>query len=291
MTRTASASFEQALALYNDGDYARSRELSLEALAVNPQDPNLLRLAGKAGLELGLPDAAEYLEQAADLDPENPDALRDLADARLAAGRVDDAARTIHRAIELRPEDVASLVDLAHLEYAAGRPETALGYLQTVLEREPDNVAALKALVGVYRDTGDADRALACARKIVAYTLSDVEAAIDVAHLCLALGRLDEAHDAFVYLRNVDDEPDHEVYAYHGLIETELQRERWRAALDLAIDATRIDRYGRTTDVLAFVVAQVFGASDRPTPSRRDVDDALAASRAEHRRLHASLGL
>ena len=78
-----------------------------------------------------------------------------------------------------------------------------------------------------------------------------------------ALGHLGEARDAFLYLGNIDEEPDHEIFAYHGLIETELRRERWRAALDLAVDATRVDRYGRTTDVLAFAVAQVFGATNR----------------------------
>jgi hypothetical protein len=78
----------------------------------------------------------------------------------------------------------------------------------------------------------------------------------------------------------------------HGLIEAELRRERWRRALDLAVDATRVDRLGRTTDVLSYIVAQVFGEADRPVPSREDVNAALAASRSEHRRLHEeSLGL
>ena len=69
------------------------------------------------------------------------------------------------------------------------------------------------------------------------------------------------------------------------MIEAEIRRERWRRALDLAIEATRVDRYGRTTDVLAFVVAQVFGQPTAPRPTRAEVDEALAASRAEHRRL------
>jgi len=84
----------------------------------------------------------------------------------------------------------------------------------------------------------------------------------------------------------VDDDPSHEVYAFHGLIEVELQRESWRRALDLAVDATRVDRAGRTTDVLAYVVAQVFGAADRQVPDRSEVEQALARSRNEHRRLH-----
>jgi hypothetical protein len=76
------------------------------------------------------------------------------------------------------------------------------------------------------------------------------------------------------------------VYAFHGMIETELRRDRWRRALDLAVDATRVDRLGRTTDVLAFIVSKVFGSADRPAPSRNEVEWALRASRIEHRRLH-----
>ena len=70
------------------------------------------------------------------------------------------------------------------------------------------------------------------------------------------------------------------------MIEAELAREGWRRALDFAIEATRVDRLGRTTDILAYIVAQVFGAGERSAPSRTEVDSALAASHAQHRREH-----
>ena len=115
---------------------------------------------------------------------------------------------------------------------------------------------------------------------------ADPIASLDVAELCLALGRFDEAAAAFTRLRSIDDEPEHEVYAYHGLIEVEILRGRMRRALDLTVDATKVDRLGRTTDVLAFVVAQVFGERDRPSLPRPEVEALLASSRTEHRRLH-----
>jgi hypothetical protein len=126
---------------------------------------------------------------------------------------------------------------------------------------------------------------------VISYRPNDIATAIDVAEIALELDRLEDASEAFRWLRDVDDEPDHEVYAVHGMIEAEMRRERWRRALDLAIDATRVDRFGLTTDILAYIVSQVFGAGDRPAPDRRDVDDALAASRNEHRRLHSELGV
>jgi hypothetical protein len=115
----------------------------------------------------------------------------------------------------------------------------------------------------------------------------DVGTALDVAELALELGHFDEAEVAFARLRALDDDPEHEVYAFHGMIEVALRREQWRRALDLAVDATRVDRLGRTTDVLAYVVASVFGPEDdRPAPSSAEVEEALAASRREHRRIH-----
>ena len=114
----------------------------------------------------------------------------------------------------------------------------------------------------------------------------------ECAELNLALGRAENAALEYSRLTAIDDEPEHEVYAYHGMIQAELQRKQWRRALDLAIEATRIDRYGRTTDLLAYVVTEVFGKADRPAPTREEIDAALTASQAEHRRLHTeTLGI
>jgi tetratricopeptide (TPR) repeat protein len=291
MAKTTTPSYEQAQELYTNGDFEGSRELAIALLQASPQDPNLLRLAGKAGVELGRDDALGQLELAAAADAENPDAWRDLADGLLSEGRLDEAAKAIRQAVELRPDDVASLVDLAHVVHASGQTAEAIQHLEHALELDFNNLAALRGLVGMYREAGRPEDAVTAGRKVISYRPGDIETAIDVAELTLELNRLEEAVEAFRWLRDVDDEPDHEVYAVHGMIEAEMRRERWRAALDLAVDATRVDRLGRTTDILAYVVTQVFGAADRPAPSRRDVDDALAASRAEHRQLHSALGI
>ena len=108
----------------------------------------------------------------------------------------------------------------------------------------------------------------------------------DDVDLALDLDRLDDAETACRRARADDDDPDHDVYHQHALIEIEARREHWRRALDLAVDATRVDRLGRTTDILAFVIAQVFGEADRPVPEPEEFQQVLAASRAEHRRLH-----
>jgi tetratricopeptide (TPR) repeat protein len=291
MSETTTASYEQAAALYAGGDFEGSHAAALELLNAKPGDPDLLRLAGKSGVELGRDDAVAQLEQAAAADADNPEVWRELCDALLSEGRIDDAKNAISQAVERKPDDVESLVDHAHVLDVTGDSEQAIARLEHVLELDFNNLAALRGLVGMYRATGRLEDALTAGRKVISYRPGDIATAIDVAETALELERLEDALEGFRWLRDVDDEPDHEVYAVHGMIETEMRRERWRAALDLAIDATRVDRFGRTTDILAYIVTQVFGAADRPAPERRDVDDALAASREEHRRLHSSLGI
>jgi tetratricopeptide (TPR) repeat protein len=277
---------DQARALYDAGDFRACRELALKGLADDPNDVNLLRLAGTASAELDLPEATDYLKRAVDLEPENADAWRELAEAYLVQNRLSDAMGAIQKALELRPDDVAGLVDLGHGALASGRTDDAISYFAQAVERDPGSVVARRSLLDVYRATGRSDEALKAAENLLQLEPDDVAATIDAAELNLALGRPEAAVQEYARLAAIDDEPGHEVYAYHGMIQAEIQRDQWRRALDLAIEATRVDRYGRTTDLLAYVVTQVFGAADRPAPTRAEVDAALAASQSEHRQLH-----
>jgi tetratricopeptide (TPR) repeat protein len=273
-------------ALYEQGDFRGARDAAERGLTERPDDVNLLRLAGKSGAELNLPGSSDYLSKAVELEPENADAWRELGDALLGEDRLKDATNAFRQAVELRPNDVGSLVQLAHTAYAAGDPEDAIGAVRQAVERDPNSLGARRALLEIYRAAKRPEDALAAAEELAESDPTDALALLDVAELYLSLDHPVDATAAFARLRKVDDDPDHEIYAVHGMIEAEIRRGRWRRALDLAIEATRIDRLGRTTDVLAYVVAQVFGAADRPAPTRDEVDEALAASRAEHRRLH-----
>ena len=128
---------------------------------------------------------------------------------------------------------------------AAGRTDDAIAQFTQAVERDPGNVAARRALLDAYRLAGRNDDALKAAENLLQLQPDDVLTTIDAADLNLALGRSDAAVMEYQRLTAVDDEPEHEVYAYHGMIQAEIQRDQWRRALDLAIEATRVDRYGR----------------------------------------------
>jgi tetratricopeptide (TPR) repeat protein len=211
-----------------------------------------------------------------------------LEEARssLEEGDLERAREALQRVLEADPHDSSALVDLGYLTLGTGNADEATALFRQALEREPGNIDALRAIATIHGRAGRAEDAFDAATAVAEAQPQDALAVLELAELALDLGRLDEAAAAFQRLRTVDDDPSHEVYAFHGLIEVELHRENWRRALDLAVDATRVDRAGRTTDILAYVVAQVFGQADREVPERTDVEAALARSRDEHRRLH-----
>ena len=190
------------------------------------------------------------------------------ARARLEEGDLERAREALRRALEADPERLgrASRPRLPRARSRQRRTRRPQLFRQA-LEREPGNIDALRAIATIHGRSGRAEDAFDAAAAVAEAQPEDPLAVLELAELALDLGRLDEAASAFQRLRSVDDDPSHEVYAFHGLIEVELHRENWRRALDLAVDATRVDRAGRTTDILAYVVAQVFGGG-RPRGSR-----------------------
>jgi Flp pilus assembly protein TadD len=278
---------EEARASYDAGEFAAAHERAVAGLTESPDDIALLRVAGRAGFELGSEDAVTHLSRATEIEPDDAETWHDLAVALVNEGRLADASEAFRRAVTLRPDDARALVDLGHTAYVLGDAKQAVDHLRQAAEHEPDNLAAIRGLVEIYRREGRLGDALEAAEQAMRLDAEGILTTLDLAEIALDLNRLDEAVAAFSRLRGLDDEPEHEVYLLHGMIEAEMRRDRWRRALDLAVDATRVDRLGRTTDVLALIVSKVFGTTDeRPVPSEDDVAAALAASRAEHRRLH-----
>ncbi|HEV7665615.1 MAG TPA: tetratricopeptide repeat protein [Chloroflexota bacterium] len=277
----------EAQASYSAGDYRACRQLALQGLSETPDDAQLVWLAGQSSLELDLDDATAYLSHLVQLIPQDGAAWQTLGRALSNTGEMAAAADAFAEAVRLRPDDAAALTDLGHAVYALHRTDEAIAVLERATTQDPQNLLAFRSLVEIHKHAGNLQAALQAAQRIADLQPDDILAALDTAELNLALGMLDAAIAAYARLRAIDVVPGHEGVAYHGMIQAEIQRERWRRALDLSIDATRVDRDELTTQLLAFIAAKLFGDGDRPTPSRAELDAALAAEHAEHRRFHA----
>lgn len=217
-------------------------------------------------------------------------AVEDLlrqADAEIDEGDLQAASRSLRAALEEDPSDRAALINLAHVSYVLGNVDEATALLARAAEATPDDPEPLRNLVDMYRVAGRTEEARRAAEDLAGVAPDDVLALLDLADLRMACGDLDGAAEVYRRVRRLDPDAGHLTATYHGMIEVELRRERWRRALDLAIAATAADRHQLTTDLLAFVTAKLFGDADRPAPSRADLDRMLAEQRAEHRRAHA----
>lgn len=275
---------QEADSLYTAGDLVAARAVAQRGLEEEPGDIDSLRIAGRCSLEIDSADATEYLGRLVALAPEDVDAQLDLGRALVGDGRLSEAAQAFRQVLAARAGDVTALVNLAHVSYALGEKEDARTLLTEAVHSNPVDAAARRSLVEMLMAFGEVEAALDVLRA-APEPLEDLLDLLNLADLHLAVGAFDAALAVYQRLRELD-EP-HELYAWHGMIEVEIRRERWRRALDLAIQATRLDRYDLTTELLAYVARRLFGDGDRPGHAWQDLQSLLASERAEHRRMHA----
>ncbi len=178
----------QAQAAFQAGEYRKSRDAAVAALASAPQDVELLLLAGRSGVELDAEDATEQLRRATELAPENAEAWHYLGEALATEGNMEQAGEAFRRAVELNPEDQVALSHLGHTSAATGHQEEAVDLLNQAAQSMRGASTAAISLVDMYRTLGQYEEALAQAQRIAEAEPEDVVAALDVAELSLAVG-------------------------------------------------------------------------------------------------------
>lgn len=293
---------DDARAQFDAGDYARARETASAALTSAPDDADLLRVAGLAGLELGADDAVDQLRRVTELKPDETWAWHELGDALATEGRNDEATEAFRKALDLNPDDEVALTHLGHSAFQQGQGDEGVKLLEQAADRISGNSTAAISLVDMYRTLGQPEEALKQAVKVAEADPGDRLYQLDVAELSLETGKLDDATAAFGRLREIVESEEEEVCALHGMILVELERGDANRALELARDALAIDAVGRTTGVIAHLevetgsdptaeeprdasAARVAGQGVPPT--RQEVEDALRGSLTMLRRSSA----
>jgi len=278
-------SYQQGLAYYSAGDYQRSRECAEVGLAVDPGNAACLTLRGMALIELGRPEeAVASLRQATGAAPAAPAAWQHLGIALMTVGELEEAVAAFHSALRLSPQNVSVLVDLGNVLFLLGRSPEAIAALERSRECRPGDLSILRNLAGLCVSAGRPEQAREILSEILEFQPGDIVSLCELARLDLELSRNDRAAESFRALRRLD--PDHELYAIHGMIMTEIGRENWRDALDLAIEATRLDRFELTTLFLTFLTGKLFGTT-RGQVDGKELGDRFEAEHQEHRRWHA----
>ena len=134
---------------------AKARATSLRALAADETLAEVHMTLALVEKSSGAFDRAiERFERALQLQPRNPDALRELANTYDAAGRTADAKAAFHRAIALRPGSWEAHADLGSFYNQHGRLAEAAQAYQKVLDLIPDSYLGYWSMGGIFLREG-----------------------------------------------------------------------------------------------------------------------------------------
>jgi len=198
-----------------------------------------------------LSEAIELLEDLTRKDPGEVDLFVDLAYARLANGDHDGARKAIERAAALQPDTKRVQYSLAQMYEAIGQPAQAA----EVLSKKFGDEASPRVLN-------------------------------ELAGLLLHLERYAEAEATFRRLGERDALA--EVMVGHGIMWSRIKRSDWRGALEVALDASRLDRQGVTTQFLAYAKDRLFRRPPNAAETEAELLRRLRHEMQDYEALHAS---
>jgi tetratricopeptide (TPR) repeat protein len=137
----------------DDFDWAGADASTQRALTLEPENPEIVRLAAFSALILGRFDESLLLNhRAVELDPLNAESWESLAEAEFFAGRMDESAASTRRGIELQPDLWFCHYYLGQVRILQGRSKDALPEIGQVQEHLSDWGLELRALA--YRELG-----------------------------------------------------------------------------------------------------------------------------------------
>ncbi|ETW07259.1 hypothetical protein H310_01823 [Aphanomyces invadans] len=146
-------------------DKAATAKMSVD---VDENDDNIemeldeLVAAGGALAQLGAHDAAaELFAKALAMSPENVDIMRSLAKAFVESDQSKEALSQYREIVRLAPQHVASWFDLGTLLVEANDVDGAIEALKRVISLEDGHTAAFASLASCYGEKGDIDAAIA----------------------------------------------------------------------------------------------------------------------------------
>jgi Flp pilus assembly protein TadD len=144
------------------GKHGEALNISLRAVALAPDDPEVRFEAGKNAAHVGRNDAAvPQLQRALELRPAFVEARAVLANVYAAQGRADDAIRELKQAITLRPQYAELHCNLGGLLQQNGRLDEAASSLREALRLAPNYAEAHNNLGWALKNRGEFTEALA----------------------------------------------------------------------------------------------------------------------------------
>ncbi|CAE6846477.1 tetratricopeptide repeat protein [Paraburkholderia domus] len=185
---------ERATAHHLAGEVGHARELYERALAIAPDDANVMFRLGVLDMQGGAYDAAlGWLDRALTLAPDCARYHFVRGQVFVAGERFAEAIDAYLQALSFEPASTDVLFALAAALQSAGEYAAAIETYTSLLALEPTHVDALNNLGNCHRQQGGAAAAEAAYRRAIEVRPDDANALTNLGTLLEASGRLDEA--------------------------------------------------------------------------------------------------
>ena len=157
--------------LYSEqGDPKRAAEV-LNAIPVDDRSPRIEFALGASYEQLKQnKDAIAAYHRALDLEPDNLDTERGLANALLADGQLDEALKVLTGIVAAEPQDAQSQVHISEIQRRQGHYDDALKTLEKAKPLAPDSLELTYNEALIYDSLGRYDDAIGVLTKLVADT-------------------------------------------------------------------------------------------------------------------------
>jgi tetratricopeptide (TPR) repeat protein len=256
------------------------------ALADSAKDARYAALQGRIAAVTGnFTEAENHFRTAMRLSPREKGFARQFVEFLQTAGRLNEAVALLEDLTRKDPPEADLLIDLGYVRLANGDRTGARKAVERAAASQPDNKAIQYSLAQMYAAIGQP----AQAAKVLSEKFGDQASPRvlnELAGLLLQLERYDQAELTFRALGKRDSTA--ELMVDHGIIWSRIKRSDWRGALDVALNATRLDRHGVTTQFLTYAKDRLF--RQPPNAPEREVEllQHLRDEMREYAELHAS---
>lgn len=141
------ASVQGAWLLFVSGRVELAREMALELLAENPEDPEATAMLARATWALRRDEESlQCARRALGLDPTNEFVVASLVSVLLGAGRLDEALHVLNDALRHQPDSVSWLGMKAWVETCLGRHEAAITTAREGMRIDPSDIDCVGSL-------------------------------------------------------------------------------------------------------------------------------------------------
>jgi len=230
-------------------------------------------------------EAERHFRAAMRLAPKEQGLPRQFVEVLQTAGRANEAVELLEDLIRKDPGEAELWLDLGYARLTNGDRSGARKALERATRLQPSNKTILYSLAQIYGAIGEVAQAADMLSKKLADQASP-RVLNELAGLLLHLGRYPEAELAFRALGERD--PTAKVMVEHGIIWSRIKRSDWRGALNEALDATRLDRHGLTTQFLRYAKEGLFRRPPNAAEREAELLRHLREEMQEYAELHAS---